>query len=169
MRSRSRLEGRVVGSEIPRFKSRWFGILQVEVDGSEISLLMSGTVAQWFDTGEPVLLEVRRGSLRDGSRLEFDDYALWRVTEEGPVQAWPVFSRDYESQRLSPVTGEPVYTYRIRAREATYERDFEAVAELEQYHYASEKELVALWRCGACGEIMEANTKPTCPNCGTDE
>ncbi len=159
----------MVGSEIPRFRSRWFGILQVEVDGSEVSLLMSGTVAQWFDTGEPVLLEVRDGPLRDGSRLGFDDYSLWRVTVEGAVQAWPVFSKDYESQRVSPVTGEPIYTYRIRAREAAYERDFEAVAELEQYHYASEKELVALWRCDVCGEIIKANTKPTCPNCGTDE
>lgn len=169
MRSGSRLEGRVIGSEIPRFRSRWFGVLDVEVGGRRVSLLMSGTVAQWFETGETILLETPRGGLRDGERLGFDEYALRRVTGEGPVQVWPVFSRDYESQRLSPITGEPIYTYRIRAREATYERDFEAVAELEQYHYASEKELVALWRCDACGEILEANTRPTCPRCGTDE
>ena len=27
------LRGKVVGSEIPRFKHRWFGILEVEVEG----------------------------------------------------------------------------------------------------------------------------------------
>lgn len=36
------------------------------------------------------------------------------------------------------------------AREAVYERDFEAIAELEQYHYASQKSRVALWKCEKC-------------------
>ncbi|RTH09100.1 ABC transporter ATP-binding protein, partial [Thermus scotoductus] len=58
-----------------------------------------------------------------------------------------------------------MYRYRLRAREAMYEADFEAIAELEQYHYASEKEVVALWVCPRCGETLFANTKPLC-ECG---
>jgi ABC-type ATPase with predicted acetyltransferase domain len=61
-----------------------------------------------------------------------------------------------------------IYSYKLRAREAVFESDFEAIAELEQFHYASEKEKVALWRCEMCGELVEANTKPKCPRCNED-
>lgn len=50
-------------------------------------------------------------------------------------------------------------------REATYESDFEAIAELEQFHYASEKEVVALWVCTQCQKTLPANAKPLC-DCG---
>jgi len=166
-----RLEGEVVGSEIPRFKNRWFGILEVRTGDLFLSLYMSGTVAQWFRTGERVIVETRKPLFGGEGEitLSFGEYRLWRVLDDGPLLIWPVFSKEEESRRLSPLTGEPVYSYKIRAREATYERDFEAIAELEQYHYASQKELVALWWCETCGEIMEANTRPACPNCGTDD
>ncbi len=54
-------------------------------------------------------------------------------------------------------SGKALYAYRLAAREAMYERDFEAIAELEQFHYASEHEVVALWRCTACGRVYGAN------------
>ena len=34
---------------------------------------------------------------------------------------------------------------------------------LEQYHYASKEELVAIWRCSVCGTYHEADVQPLCP------
>ncbi|HDD69111.1 MAG TPA: GNAT family N-acetyltransferase [Candidatus Korarchaeota archaeon] len=166
-----RLRGKVIGSELPRFKNRWFGILLVKTDEKEYSLYMSGSIAQWFETGEEVTIEViGRPREREGETyLLFDDYRLWRTYNGAEIPIWPAFSVEKEVPRLSPLTGEKIYSYSIRAREAIYEKDYEAIAELEQYHYASQKELVALWRCEKCGEILEANAKPICPECDTDE
>ena len=163
------VRGKVVGSEIPRFKHRWFGILEVDADGDKYRLYMTGNVAQWFLSGDEVEIEiVNEPKEKEGFKvLDFDDYKLWKFYGGDKIPVWPLFEREVEAKRYSPLTGELLYTYRIRAREAEYESDFEAIAELEQYHYASQKEKVALWRCEN-GHIFEANTKQSCPICGAE-
>ena len=163
------VRGKVVGSEIPRFKHRWFGILEVEAEGEKYRLYMTGNVAQWFLSGDEVEIEiVNEPKEKEGFKvLDFDDYKLWKFYGGDKIPVWPLFEREVEAKRYSPLTGELLYTYRIRAREAEYESDFEAIAELEQYHYASQKEKVALWRCEN-GHIFEANTKQSCPICGAE-
>ncbi|KPD25675.1 hypothetical protein AN926_12115, partial [Thermus scotoductus] len=78
--------------------------------------------------------------------LDFDEYAL-----RGLSLVAFIF------QGAGPREGKPlrgeVYRYRLRAREAMYEADFEAIAELEQYHYAGEGG-VALWVCPRCGQTL---------------
>lgn len=88
---------------------------------------MTGDAAKWLRPGDPVKLATEfRGSL-----LDFDEYAL-----KGAFPVWPLFSRTLDHVRESPLGGE-VYRYRLRAREAMYETDFEAIAELEQGHATS--------------------------------
>ncbi len=160
------IRGKVVGSEIPRFKHRWFGILEVEAKGERYKLYMSG-VAQWFVTGDDVEIHIKNRP-KKGNVLDFDDYELYKFYEGEKIKVWPLWEKKYEAKRFSPLTGELLYIYRIKAREATYESDFEAIAELEQYHYASQKEKVALWRCEN-GHTFEANTKQACPVCGNEK
>ncbi|WP_297064500.1 ATP-binding cassette domain-containing protein [Thermococcus sp.] len=163
------VRGKVVGSEIPRFKHRWFGILEVEANGERYRLYMTGNVAQWFLTGDEVEIELMsKPREKEGFKvLDFDEYKLWKFYGDDKIPVWPLFEKEVEAKRYSPLTGELLYTYKIRAREAEYESDFEAIAELEQYHYASQKEKVALWRCEN-GHIFEANTKQSCPICGAE-
>ncbi|WP_297509917.1 ATP-binding cassette domain-containing protein [Thermococcus sp.] len=164
------VRGKVAGSEIPRFKHRWFGVLDVETNTGTYRLYMTGNVAQWFLTGDEVEIEITdKPREKEGFKvLDFDDYKLWKFYSGEKVLVWPLWEKDVEAKRYSPLTGELLYTYRIRAREAKYESDFEAIAELEQYHYASQKEKVALWRCEN-GHIFEANTREKCPVCGSED
>ena len=163
------LKGKVVGNEIPRFKYRWFGVLDVESGEETYHLYMTGNVAQWFLTGDRVEIEVlSEPKEKNGVKiLDFDDYKLWKLYDGDKIPIWPLFEKEVEAKRYSPLTGELLYTYKLRAREAKYESDFEAIAELEQYHYASQKEKVALWRCEN-GHVFEANTKQRCPICGAE-
>ncbi|WP_243031773.1 GNAT family N-acetyltransferase [Thermus altitudinis] len=131
---------------------RWFG--EVFLEGG-LRLRMTGDAAKWLRPGDRVRLTTEfRQPL-----LGFDEYAL-----KGVFPVWPLFLKTLDHIRESPLGGE-VYRYRLRAREAMYEGDFEAIAELEQYHYASEKEVVAQWVCPHCGMTLLANTKPLC-GCG---
>ena len=161
--------GKVVETEIPRFKHRWFGTLEVEYEKQRYRLYMSGTIAQWFIEGETVEINIlRRGKRNKKSNtiiLDFDDYELYRLWKEERIKVWPVFTKEVSHPRPDPLTGKILYEYKIKAREATFESDFEAIASLEQYHYASKEEIVAIWRCEKCGKFIEANTRPTCPNC----
>ena len=163
--------GRVVGKRVPRFRHRWFGILEVESEGELYKFYMTGNIAQWFLTGDVVELELLKEPRRaEGFRVaDFDDYRLHKVCDGDRVMVWPPFEEAVRVPRLSPLTGKPIYEYKIRAREAQFERDFEEVAELEQYHYASEKMVVAVWRCDKCGSFISSNAKPVCEECGTDE
>ncbi|MBP1913059.1 ABC-type ATPase with predicted acetyltransferase domain [Thermococcus stetteri] len=163
------VRGKVAGNEIPRFKHRWFGVLDVDA-GEKYRLYMTGNVAQWFLTGDEVEIEIlSKPKDRNGVKvLDFDDYRLWKFYNGEKIPVWPLWEKELEAKRYSPLTGELLYTYKIRAREAKYESDFEAIAELEQYHYASQKEKVALWRCEN-GHIFEANTKQACPVCGSED
>ncbi|WP_243094856.1 GNAT family N-acetyltransferase [Thermus thalpophilus] len=131
---------------------RWYG--EVLLEGG-VLLRMSGDVAKWLRPGD----RVRLATAFKKPLLDFDEYAL-----EGVFPLWPPFSRELEHVRESPL-GQEAYRYRLRVREATYEGDFEAIAELEQFHYASEKEVVALWVCTRCQKTLLANTKPVC-DCG---
>ncbi|WP_048058186.1 GNAT family N-acetyltransferase [Pyrococcus yayanosii] len=164
------LRGKIVAGKVPRFKHRWFGILDVDVGGEIYRLYMSG-IAQWLVEGDEVEIHIKNPPRTvDGVRLlDFDDYELYKFYKGEKVKVWPLWVKTYKAKRFSPLTGELLYTYEIRAREATYESDFEAIAELEQYHYASQKEKVALWRCEKCGMIIEANTRPPCPKCGSEK
>lgn len=159
------LRGRVIDSEIPRFKHRWFGILAVETEKGRLKLYMTGNAAQWFLSGDEVEIHLKKEP--EEEILDFDDYELYKFYSGDKVKVWPLWEKTFEAKRFSPLTGELLYTYSICAREAKYESDFEAIAELEQYHYASQKEKVALWRCEN-GHIFEANTKESCPVCGSD-
>ncbi len=129
---------------------RWYGKLVLE-DGRV--LLLPGDVVKWVRLGEELVLETDR----EARVLGWDDFALARA--DG-LPLWPPFSREVEHPRLG-FSGRTLYRYRLRAREARYESDFEAVAELEQFHYASDHETVALWRCPD-GEVKAANTRPPC-------
>ena len=143
--------------EIRRPSYRYLGFVTVRAEtGRRYRLPMTGTVAQWLDEGGAYELSLSRGT-----GIGFDDYELRRE-----VVIWPLFAREYRLERASPLSGEALYSYRILAREARYERDYEAIVELEQYHYASDEELLALWHCEACDRYEEANARPRCPRCG---
>ena len=129
---------------------RWYGKLLLE-DGR--TLILPGDIAKWVREGEELRL-VTRSRARV---LDWDDYRLERGNG---TLLWPSFSEEVEHPRQG-FSGRALYRYHLRAREARFESDFEAVAELEQYHYASDHETVALWRCPD-GEVKAANTRPPC-------
>ncbi len=131
---------------------RWYG--EILLTGG-LLLRMSGDAAKWLRPGERVRLHTEFKK----PVLGFEEYTLERA-----FPLWPPFSKTLEHLRESPLGGE-AYRYRLRVREAMYESDFEAIAELEQFHYASEKEVLALWICTQCHKILPANAKPLCP-CG---
>jgi len=164
--------GVVKEAEIPKFKHKWFGILQVEIDGMPLSLYMTGNIAQWILTGEKVkiipLQKPRKGSNNE-QILDFKSYSLWKYYDNNEIHVWPVYEKIVELVRVDPVLGKEVYKYKVKVREATYESDYEEIAELEQFHYASKKAIVALWRCENCGTIIPSNIKPVCPKCNTDK
>ena len=129
---------------------RWYGWLVLE-DGRR--LLLSGDVARWVRPGEELQLET-------GSRAKVLGWGDFRLQRADGTPLWPPFFRRVEHPRLG-FSGRALYSYQLVAREARLESDFEAVAELEQYHYASDHETVALWLCPG-GEVVAANTRPDC-------
>ncbi len=159
---------RVVEREIPKYKNRWFGTLTVECEGERYILYLAG-ISKWIKVDEIVELipKSKPKEIRGIKTFLFEDYELYKFYDGEKIKIWPYWVKEIDLPRYSPF-GEEIYRYRIRAREAVFESDFEAIAELEQFHYASEKEKVAIWRCEKCGEIVEANTKPKCPKCGED-
>ncbi len=161
--------GKIVAREIPKFKHRWFGTLDIEVNGTIYTVYTAG-VAKWlFEEDNVELVIISKPKEIKGSLvLFFDDYELYRFYGKDKIKVWPYWCKEVRSPRYSPF-GNILYEYRIRAREAVFESDFEAIAELEQYHYASEKEKIALWRCDSCEELFEANVKQNCPKCGSDD
>lgn len=87
------------------------------------------------------------------------DYRLYRVVDDGVVTVWPPWSRVYTVE----AHGRRV---RFLAREASTESDYWEIVQLEQYHYASKEEVVAVWRCPRDGTMVESNVRPHCPKCG---
>ncbi len=150
--------GRVVKRYVPRYSFRWRGYVDVETEEGEIHLLLPGSFAQWLKDGEEI--KIRAETLYPTVWR----YELWRRWDDEWVQVWPPFAREVKLEKKDPVTGKTLYTYRVRVEEAVRERDFERIAELEQYHYASKKETVAIWACPETGELIESNVRPDCPN-----
>ncbi len=140
----------------------------VKAGDSRLYLLLPGAIARWFQPGEEVLVELLEEPEHLGrvSVAPRDSFKLWRLWEGDEVLAWPPWSGRETLSRES-VAGDRVYEYRVAAREASTEQDYKSIVELEQYHYASKEEIVAIWRCPQCGYYMESNIQPRCPRDGT--
>ncbi len=151
------MQVRVVEVDVRRPRYRYAGFVWVETeDGARRRLPLVGTVAQWLHVGETL-----HASFADPEAITFDNYTLAR-----DIPLWPPFQREYMHERRSPLSQNVVYAYRILAREAQFERDYEAIVELEQYHYASDEAIIACWYCEACHRYEEANVRPRCAQCG---
>jgi len=151
------LQVRVIRATYRRGTYRYAGFLWVEdEDGARYRLPMTGAVAQWLRPGERYTL-----TLEDPAAITFTNYRL-----AGKVQIWPPWEATLELPRHSPVTGEVLYTYTVLAREAQFEHDYASIVDLEQYHYASDEEILARWYCETCRTYEESNARPTCPKCG---
>lgn len=151
------MDASVVRVDIRRHNYRYAGFVTLALsNGREVRVPMVGTVAQWLRPGQSCTV-----TLEDPEAVTFENYVLH--TE---VQIWPLFSRVYTHQRRAPLSDEVLYEYKVLAREAQFESDYEAIVELEQYHYASDEEILARWYCETCHVYRDANVRPICPTCG---
>ncbi len=149
-----KLRGKVKKAGVPKYSFRWKGHLDVLVGGEPVRLYLPGSVAQWFRKSEHVEIEVEE----EKNVYLPNEFVLWKFYGDKSVVAWPPFQEELTLDKRDPLTGDVLYSYRLRVREAVRPEDFERIAELEQYHYASRKETVAIWWCD--GEYVEANVKP---------
>ncbi|MEB3789236.1 MAG: ABC transporter ATP-binding protein, partial [Desulfurococcales archaeon] len=136
-------KARVRNIVTPRSGYRWYGLLIVQSGNWKLlGLLMTGSIARWFIPGEYVRIESKAEPkpARGLYILEPGDYRLWRLTKWEEVLVWPVWRKEITIDK-------PYYKGRILVREAVSEEDYENIASLEQYHYASKEELVAVWKC----------------------
>ncbi len=147
---------------------KWFGVIPVEIKGEEVFLWTTGVIAQWFDTGEKVRVILKDEPKNIGGAwiLGPNDYELYRIYNGEEIPVWPVWMKEYTLERKDPLNTKKVYEYRVRAREAVSEDDYMEIVNLEQHHYASKEEIVAIWRCPICGYYMESNIQPKCPKHG---
>ncbi len=147
---------------------RWFGVLAVDIDDKPVNLLMTGSIAQWFSRGERVRVILKDEPKRIGDTwiLGWNDYELYRIWGDEYVKIWPPWRKEFRLVRRDPLGSKTVYEYTVIAREAVSEEDYMEIVSLEQYHYASKEELVAIWRCPVCGLYRESNVQPTCPKHG---
>ena len=151
--ARFSLVGKVIDRRLPERGLRWsLAKLRIEGEGgAEGEVEVLGTIAQWVYVGDTVRVEYEAGG---GAKL-------YRVTRAGEVLMWPPYEKKFTHVRRDPITGGVLYEYEIVAREARTEDDYMAIVELEQYHYASRKVHVALWRCPD-GRLVESNVPPEC-------
>ncbi|WP_228546740.1 hypothetical protein [Hyperthermus butylicus] len=156
----------------PRVGSRWLGGVIVELEtGARVDMLMPGSIARWLQPGEHVeaLFTEEPEAINGAYVAPKDSYRLWRLWSDGSrvekIPVWPPWKKEVRLERES-VFGRKLYEYRIVAREAVSEDDYKEIVSLEQYHYASKEEIVAIWRCPLCGRYAEANVQPECPMCG---
>ena len=159
------VEGVIRSIGISRIGYRWHASIDVEVRGERLSLLITGSAAQWLNEGERIRLKlINEPKSVDGIRVAvYDDYELERMWNGEWVKVWPLWSKEYRLPRRSLLSGDAIYEYSILAREAFTEQDYMDIVGLEQYHYASEEVIVAVWRCPICGHYMESNIQPKCP------
>ncbi len=163
------VEGKVLRVDVPRVGYRWNGSVEIEIESiGRVLLVMTGSIAQWLSEGEKVRVTFfSEPRLIRGEYIALhDEYQLERFWDGEWVKIWPPWSKEVRLPRRDPVRGTVVYEYRILAREATTERDYIDIVSLEQYHYASKEEIVAIWRCPVCGRFFESNIQPTCPEHG---
>ena len=139
---------------------------KVRIEGKETALLMTGSIAQWLCENERVKLVMLSEPKDIGGIyiLGHDDYELYRLWNGDEVKIWSPFREETKLTRYD-ILGRNVYEYQVIAREAVTEQDYMEIVSLEQYHYASKEEIVAIWRCPLCGAYTESNTQPTCSKC----
>lgn len=157
-------KARVIAVQVDPLRYRWYGALLVAGERGTLRLPMTGSVAQWFRSGEEVLVELLPEA--GPQNLAFTSFKLWRLLDAEPLLVWPLYRAHFVRERTSPLTGEVLYAYRVEAREAALESDYEAIVALEQHHYAAEEELLARWWCPEDRVLQEANVRPLCPRCG---
>ena len=158
-------------ASVPEYGYRWQGHVTVDVRGlGEINLLMMGNIAQWLIEGEKVKLVIKEIPKRFFNKhiLYYDDYELYRIWGDEHIKVWPIYRRKFVLPRYDSVTGKELYRYEVIAREALSEEDYRNIVNLEQYHYASQKIVVAVWRCPKCGKFFQSNTPPICPTCNIE-
>lgn len=116
-------------------------------------------------SGEIVEIELydRPKRFKDALILGPRDYKLYRLWNGERVQVWPPWRKEYVLERRDSLSARKVYEYRVVAREAESEEDYVEIVGLEQHHYASREEIVAIWRCPICGGYVESNIQPVCP------
>ena len=147
--------GIVVSKWVPAFGERWKnGFIEVRVGSQIAKVWFLGSIVQWLDIGDEVKIKCEGLSedIKDG-------FELYRKWDEDFVMVWPPYSKEHSYPRLDPLKGEVLYEYEVLAREARTLEDYISIIELEQYHYASRKEYVALWRCPD-GSIVASNISP---------
>ena len=157
---------RIEKIQVPRRGYRWFGVVRVRIKEKEIALLMTGSIAQWLHENEEVKLVMLSEPKDIGGIyiLGHEDYELYRLWNGDEVKIWPPFKEKTKLLRHD-ILGRGIYEYQVIAREAITEQDYMEIVNLEQYHYASKEEIVAIWRCPICGMYAESNTQPTCSKC----
>jgi len=150
---------------VPRVGARWQGCLLVRYGSSRLCLLMPASIARWLAPSEKLILKLlREPDHVDGVNIaERDSFVLWRIWEGERVQVWPPWKKEVRLVRSDPIRGKPIYEYVIVAREAVFEEDYQEIVALEQYHYASKEEIVAIWKCPICGRYFQSNVQPSCP------
>ncbi len=158
-------EARVKRPLVPRVGYRWAGGLVIEYEDIEITLLMPAAIARWLAPGERVRVRITEEPTEINGKVVVprDAFELDRWWDGEWVKVWPPWSREARLTRYDTLRGEPLYEYQIIAREAVSEADYREIVGLEQYHYASKEEIVAIWRCPVCGRYFESNTQPVCP------
>ncbi|NPA05033.1 MAG: GNAT family N-acetyltransferase [Crenarchaeota archaeon] len=158
-------EARVERVLVQRAGYRWRGAVEVKYREARLVLFMAGAVAQWLTKGERLRIKLHtQPSIVEGRYSCLPgDYEAYRVWEGELVKIWPPWSRRVTLPRRDPLRGDVVYEYEILAREAVTEQDYIDIVSLEQYHYASKEEIVAVWRCPICGRFIESNVQPECP------
>ncbi len=161
------VSGRVANVNVPRIGYRWYGTVEVNVEeaSERVTLLMSGSIAQWLNKGDKVKLLLQQEPIPLGKTLiaTQDTFTLDRLWGGDWVRIWPPWSKEVRLPRRDPLRG-VVYEYKVIAREAITEQDYLDIVSLEQYHYASREEIVAVWRCPICGKYFESNIQPKCPD-----
>ena len=159
-------KARVVKVQKPRVGARWLGSLIVRYDNTIIALLMPASIARWLSPQETVevILEEEPEKISNVYVAARDTFKLYRFWNGDKILVWPPWSRRTTWQ--CRIGGKVVYEYNIVAREAVTEEDYKSIVELEQHHYASKEEIVAIWRCPICGKYFESNIQPKCPEHG---
>ncbi len=160
------IKGKIVKVDVPRAGYRWNGSIEVEFKGlGKVLFVMTGSIAQWLNEGEDVrvVLHVEPRYVRGEYISLSDEYVMDRFWYGEWIRIWPPWSKEVRLPRKDPIRGSVVYEYRVVAREAISEKDYIEIVGLEQYHYASKEEIVAVWRCPVCGRYFESNVQPKCP------
>ncbi len=159
---------KVLEHRIPRVGYRWKGTILLGLPSTDTKVLISipGSIGSWLAPNETLIFKPLEEPITIGRKLLFfhyQSYELCRLYNNQRIKIWPVWKREYELRKRQ-WSGKTIYKYIITAREAITSNDYREIVSLEQYHYASKKEKVAIWRCPVCGKYIESNIQPECPD-----